>query len=231
MNRLQIGISVIALACAGGALAAVAETPPAPPMGAEAMGPQGMGMGRVVTRDQAKMGAEALFAHMDLTRDGKIDAADHAAHIGKQFDKLDTNHDGMISRDEFLSAHPLPGAGMKGMDKPGMGEHGMGGPGMGEHGMGGPGRGEGAMMLGMAILHEADPQHTGVVTHEAFINAALAMFDKMDTNHDGKVTPEERRAAHQMMMGGHGGPGMGGPGMGGPGMGRMGDDDMPGMPH
>ena len=46
-----------------------------------------------------------------------------------------------------------------------------------------------------------------------------------------RTSAEERRAAHQMMMGGHGGPGMGGPVMGGPGMGRMGDDDMPGMPH
>jgi hypothetical protein len=81
-----------------------------------------------------------------------------------------------------------------------MGGPGMGGPGMGH--MGGMKMRMGAMGLVMAIVHEADPQRTGTVTHDGFTAAALRLFDKADTNHDGKLSPEERRAAHRMMGGG-----------------------------
>jgi hypothetical protein len=46
-----------------------------------------------------------------------------------------------------------------------------------------------------AILRDADPQHTGSVTKDAFIAAELKRFDAADANHDGKVTREELRAS------------------------------------
>jgi len=207
MNRLKLGLSVAGLACAGVALAAIAQ--PAPPPAADAPGGD-----HVVTREMARDGAEKLFERFDVNKDGKIDEADRVAQIGKTFDRIDTNHDGSISREEFMAE----GKGMG--HEPGMG-HGAGGPGMDHGGMGGPGMGgrgmmmrERAMGMGMAIMHEADPQHTGTVTHDGFIAAAMAMFDKADANHDGKISPEERQAAHP--MGHHGG---------------MGDDDMHGPMH
>jgi hypothetical protein len=74
---------------------------------------------------------------------------------------------------------------------------------------------EGMMLMEVGKL--ADPQHTGTITRQAFVDAALKLFDEADANHDGKLTRAERRAAfmqHHPRMGhrfGHGGP-EGGPG-------------------
>ena len=261
MNRLKLGLSVAGLACAGVALVATAQPAPPPAMAGE---------GRVVTRDEAKAGAEMLFSRLDVNHDGRIDAADRAAELSRVFDRIDTNHDGSISRDEFLAAHPhggdgppmgAPGMAGPGMGAPGMMGHGWAGPGAGGPGAGGPGAGgpgaggpgaggpgagapgmhERAMGLGMEIIRLADPQHTGTVSHDGFIAAALALFDRADADHDGKVTPAERRAAHPM-MGHRDGRGPGGPMGAGPmgagpmgggpmGSGPMGDGDMPGVPN
>ena len=231
MNRLKLGLSVAGLACAGVALVATAQPVPPPVVAAE---------GRVVTRDEAKAGAEVLFSRFDANHDGRIDAADRAAEMSRVFDRIDTNHDGSISRDEFLAAHPhggegppmgAPGMGAPGMAGPGKMGHGGAGPDAGGPGAGGPGMHERAMGLGMEIMRLADPQHTGTVSHDGFVSAALALFDRADADHDGKITPAERRAAHPM-MGRHDGHGMNGQ-MGGNQMGGgpMGDGDMPGAPN
>jgi hypothetical protein len=60
-------------------------------------------------------------------------------------------------------------------------------------------RGEGMKM--MALIGMADPTHSGTITKDAFVGAALKMFDTADANHDGKLTIEERKAAHQAMRG------------------------------
>ena len=199
MKRLLIGISAGALAMASVAVAAETQ-----------MGPGA----HVLTREEAKAHAEEAFAKLDLNHDGKLDAADRAARWGMMFDKIDTNHDGTISRDEFVAAHAKMGPGGMGHGEMG-GEHRdgppppghewreghEGGPGhggrMGEHMRGPMGGRMAAAKMGMLmlILREADPAHTGSVTKDAFVGAALKLFDKADTNHDGKVTPEERRAA------------------------------------
>ncbi|WP_375249853.1 hypothetical protein [Sphingomonas sp.] len=62
---------------------------------------------------------------------------------------------------------------------------GMGGPRMNGHYMGGPG---GGMMM------RADADHDGVITRAEVIAEADRAFADMDANHDGKVTPDERRA-------------------------------------
>jgi Ca2+-binding EF-hand superfamily protein len=188
MNRVLLGLSVIALATAGAALAAD-DKPRDPPV-------PGMGL----TRDRAQAGAEALFARLDVNHDGKIDAADRAARLDQIFDCLDTNHDGAISRAEFLAANtrPQPGPGMGPGPVPG-GRPPAGCEGDGEHG------GERGLARAMPILREADPERTGVIAKAAFVAAALAIFDKSDTNHDGVVTPDERQAGPGAMGGGMGG--------------------------
>jgi Ca2+-binding EF-hand superfamily protein len=195
MNRVLLGLSVIALAVAGSALAAD-DKPRDPPM-------PGMGL----TRDRAQAGAEALFARLDVNHDGKIDAADRAARLDQIFDCLDTNHDGAISRAEFLAANtrsqpgpgPAMGPGGKGPGGAPGGRPPAGCEGDGEHG------GERGLARAMPILREADPEHTGVITKAAFVAAALAIFDKSDTNHDGVITADERQAAQAAMGGGMGG--------------------------
>ena len=105
------------------------------------------------------------------------DADRRAAHADARFAKLDANGDGSISRAEFDAGHAA---------RPDRGPHGQpadaregrrGGP---RHAMRGPGR-DG---------HERGP----VVISE--VAAKLGeRFDKMDADHDGMISPAERRAA------------------------------------
>jgi Ca2+-binding EF-hand superfamily protein len=139
------------------------------------------------TRAEAQTHAAEMFAKLDGNKDGKLDPADRGAHMGTMFDKLDTDKDGKISREEFAAHHA--GSGMK--DGAGHGDksHRMG---MG----GGHGRG-GKMVHAMAAM--ADTNKDGAVSQAEFSAAALGHFDKADTDKNGTLTPEERRAAHQQM--------------------------------
>lgn len=106
------------------------------------------------------------------------------------FERLDSNRDGMISRDEFAKGHELriekrieKRAERGGQD----GQRRM----MRMHRMGGGG---GARMIVMA-----DTNKDGRITLAEAEAMALQHFDQMDSNHDGRVTPEERRAGRAMM--------------------------------
>ncbi len=151
--------------------------------------------GQPETRAQAQARAEQLFDKLDLNHDGKLDQADRAARMSEIFDRIDSNHDGVISRAEFAEAHEhMMGAGHGDMEHPGMaGGHEDGD--MGHMGHGGERAG-----LVMLILLRADPGHTGVVTRDAFVRAALSLFDQADTNHDGILTREEHRAFAQATL-------------------------------
>jgi len=221
MKKIALGISAMALALAGAAIAAEAPA-----------------HGKVLTRAEAQTRAEEAFAKLDLNHDGKLDKADRALRISEHFDKIDTNHDGSISRDEFIAAHeamrrgekpeggrpdmppPPPGAGPQGPE--GHGPH---------HGPDGkrPHRPFAEAPMLFEILRRADPAHTGTITKDAFVAASLKLFDQADANHDGKVTPEERRAAFAKMHHAWGkrGPGEhhGGPDHDGPPLGEHGMDD------
>ncbi|WP_235535105.1 hypothetical protein [Sphingomonas sp. Leaf339] len=61
------------------------------------------------------------------------------------------------------------------------------------------------------------------MTRAEVMAQADAMFARMDSNHDGKVTPEERRAAMDAMRAERRGDGSG---RGGRGMGRGGDREL-----
>ena len=177
MKNITLVVSGIATLMAGSALTYAA-----------------VGHDHVTTRAEAQQRAEKLFDRLDANHDGKLDSADRAARLNSFFDKIDTNHDGVISREEFLAAHehmggimghehegaPPQGAGTQGEagawhhdadhEHGGHEQEGMG-P-MGHHGWGHEQEGGRGMMLVGAILHRADPNHTG-----------------------SKLTPEERKAA------------------------------------
>ena len=182
---------------------------------------------RVMTRDEAVRHVREMFAKLDTNKDGfitrqEVDAlrqrmegamamagdwqkrlADHGIMMGDRgaiFDRLDTNHDGSISRQEFMAgrdgvrqervmilrngandAHAMGGA-------PGMPMRMHGGMGMGMHG------------IGEHLFDMADTNHDGRVSLAEAQAAVLAHFDRADTNHDGRITPDERQQMHVMRM-------------------------------
>jgi hypothetical protein len=86
-----------------------------------------------------------------------------AQHVAKLFGRLDTNHDGFITREEVDALHSKMMTGMDGM------KHGM-------HAM------HDVSMPGMSMPGMAMPDRG-------------AMFDRLDTNHDGSISRQEYMAA------------------------------------
>ena len=134
----------------------------------------------------AKFDPAAMFARLDANKDGKItqaeaDAAHNAraqakggapakAHAaGGLFARLDANKDSMITRAEFDAAAAQMHARM---EQAGM----HSGGGFGEH-----------------MLATADLNKDGKVSTAEMQQMALQHFDKADVNHDGKLTPDERK--------------------------------------
>lgn len=177
-RKIMLGLSLAATAIAGGAYA-------------QQTGGKGMGGDGSFTRAEAQAKAQEMFARMDVNKDGKIDQADRAARRDAMFNRMDTDHNGQISRAEFDAMGP----GARGPRGPeGAGPDGERGPGKHRWGHRGGHRGGGMMMGRMA-----DANKDGAITQAEFTAAALQRFDRMDTNHDGTVTKEERQAARQAM--------------------------------
>ena len=257
MNKLLIGGAVAALAFATAAATAQPAPPPPPgvasgtapvPLPAPPGGPHVrmiMNTDHVMTRAEVAGHVREMFARLDTNHDGFITKdemnAIHermmgAMHMGEamntrseehrmpmpdrtaMFDRLDANHDGMISRQEFMAAKPElreqrvmimrsdADAGPGHMPMPPMDgnkmefhfeRHGpMNGP-MGMHGsMGMHGMG---MAMGEHLFEMADANHDGRVSLQEAEAAALAHFDRADLNHDGRITPDERERMHQSM--------------------------------
>ena len=118
----------------------------------------------------------------------------HGAPMGDPsaaFDRLDTNKDGSISRDEFAKGHEQ-------RDRaPHRHEREAQGCGQGRQARTGT---EWADMGGAQMIVMADTNKDGKITEAEAEAMALQHFDQMDTNHDGQVTPEERRAGRSKMM-------------------------------
>jgi len=125
---------------------------------------------------------------------------------GAMFDRLDTNHDGMISRAEFMAGKPEvreqrvmimrgPDGGPDAAMAPPMDGH----PGMKmemhmRH-MGGMEMGG----MGMHLFEMADANQDGRVSLAEAEATALAHFDKADVNHDGKIAPDEHQQIREQI--------------------------------
>ena len=124
-----------------------------------------------MTRAQAQTRAEAMFGKFDANKDGIINEADSAAMKAQMFDRMDSDKNGSISRAEFDAMHANRGAN-------GEGRMAHGGK-----------RGHRGMMAGN--MRKANTP----MTRQAFVDRAMTMFDKSDTNKDGTVTVAERKMA------------------------------------
>lgn len=221
MNKLLTSAAAVALA--GGLSPAHAQVAP-PPGVAQGTAPmvmqpthtppivtspvrvRTMVMQREMTREQMVQHIRLMFARLDKNHDGFITkdevAALHLRMMGMQdamspamdghamemdhqrmrmnpgamFDRLDANHDGMISRQEFNTAHARMQERrvvvMRGGGREKMAEH---------------------------LFEMADTNHDGRVSLQEAETAALAHFDRMDSNSDGRITPDERRQSSETM--------------------------------
>lgn len=185
-------------------IAGIAALSTAPLIAQGMRGHEGHGMmaPEPMTRADVEARAKARFAEMDANKDGAVTQAEIAdtrtEHMskmqGEMFTKMDADKNGSISRAEFDAHHQHMMS--DGMAPPPMADHGgMKRKHMG-HGEGGKGR-MGRMedrMLGMT-----DANKDGIVTEAEATQAALARFDKVDTDKDGSINDAERKAAREMM--------------------------------
>ncbi len=127
---------------------------------------------------------KAHFASLDANRDGVVTTEERKAAREKRladranqgFDLLDSNKDGAISRTEFDARPKRHFAGA--------------GPETGKERRMRRGKGrDGATRFG------ADANKDGRVSESEMLASALSNFDAADANHDGVLTPEERKAA------------------------------------
>jgi Ca2+-binding EF-hand superfamily protein len=133
-----------------------------------------------------------MFERLDLNHDGQITQAEaesarsqraaakggepakaHAAAFSGLFARADANKDGVITRAEFDA--------MASQMKARLQQAGL------RHGG------------GARLMTAADSNKDGKVSLAEVQQIALARFDRLDLNHDGTVTPEERQQARQQL--------------------------------
>ncbi len=176
-------MTLFAATLAALAATAVSAAPPAAPAKA----------GQAMTRAQVQQRTAERFAKWDTNRDGRVTQAEFDAartaqrseRRAERFAGLDTDRNGAISKAEFAAAQG--GRDRDGERRGGRFAH-----------RGGPGKG---MMGGRGGLMALDADKDGAVTLAEAQARPLAMFDRADTNRDGVVTPEERRAAWATVRG------------------------------
>ena len=120
----------------------------------------------------------------------------HGGDPAAAFDRLDSNKDGSISRDEFTKAHEQRSERRIVMREK-MSDGAKDGQGMRRHVMG-KHHGHGA--IGSRMIVMADSNKDGKITLAEAEAMTMRHFDEMDSNKDGQLTPEERRAGHPKMM-------------------------------
>lgn len=201
-HMLLLGAGLLSLG------AAVLAQPPAPPPAMRGAG--GPAMAPPADRAELKAQLEQRFDATDANHDGTVTPEElktrrladrqkmRTEMRDRMFARLDTDKNGSISKAEFDAAH-APGQG-----HPGMGGPKSHGPGMARseqdgRGMGGR-RSMHRHMARGAMMHDGFGGFKGQpVTKTAFVDAGLAHFDSVDTDHDGKISPAERDAARKAM--------------------------------
>ena len=116
--------------------------------------------------------ANAEFRTMDMKKDGKVSADEHAAASKKMFDMMDGNKDGKVTAAEMGAAHQrVTGRKAKKSD-----------------------------MSAADKIKVIDTDGDGILTAEEHAAGSRSMFEKMDTDKDGFLTRTELAAGHASMM-------------------------------
>lgn len=205
-----IGAGLLSLAAGAAVLPfAASARQPAPPPAAPFGGPGRMAP--PASRVDLKAQLEKRFDALDTNHDGTVTPAEREAPIlafrkdmrDRMFARLDADKNGAISKAEFAAAPP-PGARGSGGPGPEGGPPPMGaGPGGpdGPHhrGMGRRGHHGGKMMGGGMMGGEFAMSASTTISRAQFVTAGLTRFDRVDTDHDGRISDAERDAARKAM--------------------------------
>lgn len=204
MRKAIITISVLTLTAATGI--AVAAQAPAP-AGSTAQRPARAERGQPMTRAALEAGIKARFDKVDANKDGVITRAEFdaqrtamqsqrqaqaKARRDRLFASLDTNKDGQISRAEFdaprerrAQASQARGDAPRAQAQRFAHRPGMQGP-------------RGQRMAG-TWFDRLDADKDGRVSLADMLAKPLERFDAVDTDRNGTISPEERKAARDKM--------------------------------
>lgn len=105
---------------------------------------------------------DAVLDKADMDHDGRITRTEFIAARRAMFDRLDRNHDGVVSKDDFGRLRRFRPKAAEQID---------------------------------AFIASADADHDGRVTRAELESAPTKGFDLLDTNHDGVIDATERSAA------------------------------------
>lgn len=185
MRKLTIAISAMALSAATLSFPFTASAQPGPDR-------------EPPTRAEVESRADEMFAKLDVNGDGVLTKDDREAKFAERFAEADTDGNGQLSQEEAAAAHENRRDAAKerlaerkserGERKGREGKHRMGHRG-GPGGPGGPGPG--------MMLRQADANEDGQITNAEFKAAALARFDRADTDGDGTISDDERKGARE----------------------------------
>ena len=142
---------------------------------------------RVVTKAEAMAAADGVFTKMDANGDGTLNDGDKTAMLAKRFAAIDTDKNGAISQAEFAAAHDMRGERRADRREKRM-EH---------RKMSKRHKREGGSDGRMDMMALADSNGDKAISQPEFRAAAEARFAKADTNKDGRITPDERKAGRK----------------------------------
>jgi hypothetical protein len=197
---------------AAAATAAIAAAPAVSQPRGDVRGPAA----QVHTRADVEARVQQRFAHLDQNRDGFVTQAEARAQAeafraqrlerraerrAQLFDRLDANHDGSISRAEFENRAAARGGdcdGRRDARAERRAER------FARRGGGPRGPRAGLMArFGARAFAAMDSNRDGRVSLAEANAGALAHFDRVDANHDGVVSFEERRSAREAFRARH----------------------------